>query len=145
MMTRALLARSLCLPLALWCGVAWSQSSASADASGSAASAHDAADRCHSRHATVDACDDAVRYNPRDPSLLIAMGDAQIRAKRPGDAVRAYQRAAALAPSNTGIQQKLAKAEAIIAKSKSSAGHGPLAASTANKRFSNSDPESQSH
>jgi cytochrome c-type biogenesis protein CcmH/NrfG len=145
MMGRGLLAISVCLGLALWCLAAWGQSSASADGSGSAASARDAADRCHSRYATVDACDDAVRYNPRDPSLLIAMGDAQMRAKRPGDAARAYQRAAALAPGNTGIQQKIAKADAIIAKYKNSAGRATVTAATANKRFSNADPETQSH
>ena len=142
MMGRRLLAMSVCLALALGCAAVRGQSSASADAS---ESARDAADRCHSRYATVDACDDAVRYNPRDPSLLIAMGDAQMRAKRPGDAARAYQRAAALAPGNTGIQQKIAKAEAIIAKSKSSAGRATVTASTGNKRFSNADPETQSH
>jgi cytochrome c-type biogenesis protein CcmH/NrfG len=145
MMRYGLLAGSVCVTVVLWCGAAWSQSPASAGASGSAASARDAADRCHSRHATVDSCDDAVRYNPRDPSLLIAMGDAQMRAKRPGDAVRAYQRAAALAPGNSGIQQKITKTEAIIAKSKNSAVRGPVTASTSNKRFSNADPETQSH
>jgi cytochrome c-type biogenesis protein CcmH/NrfG len=145
MMGRGLLSVSVSLSVVLCCAAAWGQSSASADASGSAASARDAADRCHSRYATVDACDDAVRYNPRDPSLLIAMGDAQLRAKRPGDAARAYQRAAALAPGNTGIQQKIAKAEAIIAKYKNSQGRASVTAAAGNKRFTNSDPETQSH
>src|ERR1700728_1496168 len=132
MMVRGLMARSGCIALSLSCAVAWGQPSASADASnpGSAATAHDAAEGCHARYATVDACDDAIRWNPRDPSLLVAMGDAQMRAKRSADALRAYQRAAALAPATPGIQQKISKAEAIIAKSKNSAGRGVVSAST---------------
>jgi cytochrome c-type biogenesis protein CcmH/NrfG len=133
---------SLFVVLVLSGAAAWSQPAVLADAS---SSARDAADRCHSRHATVDACDDAVRYNPRDPSLLVAMGDAQMRAKHPTDAARAYQRAAALAPGNTGIQQKISKTEAILAKSKNSAAHAAVSASTGGKRFSNTDPETQSH
>jgi cytochrome c-type biogenesis protein CcmH/NrfG len=140
-----LFARSAVFALALSCAAAWGQGSAQAEASASTASARDAADRCHSRRATVDACDDAVRYNPRDPSLLVAMGDAQMRARRPADALRAYQRAAALAPGNSGIQQKVSKAESILAKSRNSAGRAAVTASTTSKRFSNTDPETQSH
>ena len=103
-----------------------------------------AAERCHSQHAGVDACDDAIRWNPRDPGLLVAMGDAQTRAKRYADAARAYRHAAALAPSTPGIQQKISNAESLLAKSKKSAAHS-VATVAAAKRFSNADPESQSH
>jgi cytochrome c-type biogenesis protein CcmH/NrfG len=56
----------------------------------------------------VDACDDAIRWNPRDPALLVAMGDAQMRAKRAADAARAYRRAAALAPDIRASNRKSA-------------------------------------
>jgi cytochrome c-type biogenesis protein CcmH/NrfG len=121
---------------ALSCPAAWGQPAVSANAQA-------AAERCHAPHAGVDACDDAIRWNPRDPSLLIAMGDAQTRAKRYGDAARAYRHAATLAPGTPGIQQKITNAEALLAKSK---GTGRIAAAVSTvKHFSNADPESQSH
>jgi cytochrome c-type biogenesis protein CcmH/NrfG len=134
------------LALSLSCAAAWGQSPADTSNPGSAPAARDAAERCH-RHPTVDACDDAIRWSPRDPSLLVAMGDAQMRVPRPADALRAYQRAAALAPATPGIQQKIAKAEAIVAKSKNPASRSaPLVtAATGAKRYSNTDPETQSH
>jgi predicted Zn-dependent protease len=139
---------------------------------GSNAVARAAAHRCHSPHATVDDCDDAVRWNPQDASLLIAMGDVQMRAQRPADADRAYQHALALAPSTPGIEQKIGNAEARLAKiharakakvnaqtdaksapnappaSASTSKAPPLSAATAQaavKHFSNADPETQSH
>ena len=147
MRQRGLFLRSGLIALSLSYAIAWGQSSAPANASnsGSAATASDAVERCHARYATVDACDDAIRWNPRDPSLLVAMGDAQMRARRPADAARAYERAATLAPATPGLQQKISKANAILAKSRNSAGHGAVTASTALKRFSNTDPETQSH
>jgi len=66
-----------------------------------------------------------------------------MRANRAADAVRAYGRAAALAPDMPGIRQKLGAAEELIAKAKSSSGRNPAAA--VNKRYTNADPESQSH
>ncbi len=124
--------------LALSCTAAWGQPT------GAAATAQAAAERCHSPHAGVDACDDAIRWNPRDPGLLVAMGDAQTRAKRYADAARAYRHAAALAPSTPGIQQKISNADALLAKAKTPAAHSVTMASAV-KHFSNADPESQSH
>lgn len=139
MMQRTFMLRGACIALLLSYGVAWGQSSTSADAGAAAAA------RCHARRASVDACDDAIRYNPHDTSLLVAMGDAQMRARRPGDALRAYQRAAALTPGTAGIQLKINKAQAILARSKNSAGRAAVTASNAPKRFTNADPETQSH
>jgi len=123
---------------------AWGQQATPPDAAkpAAAALAHAAAERCRTR-GSLDACDDAIRWNPRDPALLVAMGDAQMRANRAADAVRAYGRAAALAPDMPGIRQKLGAAEELIAKAKSSSGRNPAAA--VNKRYTNADPESQSH
>jgi cytochrome c-type biogenesis protein CcmH/NrfG len=106
--------------------------------------AHAAADRCRAPHASVDACDDAIRWNPRDPTLLVAMGDAQLRARRFADAARAYRRAAALAPGTAGIQQKISAADALAARAKSAAERNAAAGSGA-KRYTNEDPETQSH
>jgi cytochrome c-type biogenesis protein CcmH/NrfG len=122
--------------------VAWGQETTPPDSAKPAAIARAAAERCRAR-GSLDACDDAIRWNPRDPQLLVAMGDAQMRAKRPEDAVRAYGRAAVLAPEMPGIQQKVGAAEALAAKAKSSLGRNATAA--ASKRYKNSDPEAQSH
>jgi cytochrome c-type biogenesis protein CcmH/NrfG len=129
------------LALPLLCAVAWAQEATPPDAAKPAATAiaRAAADRCLTR-GTLDACDDAIRWNPRDPALLVAMGDAQMRAKRPADAVRAYARAATLAPDTAGIQHKISAAEAS-AKAKSQ----PNQNAATGKRYSNSDPDSQSH
>jgi cytochrome c-type biogenesis protein CcmH/NrfG len=127
------------IALPLSCAAAWSQSSGSATAKA-------AAQRCHAPHATVDVCDDAIRWNPKDSSLLVAMGDAQLRAKHAAEAARAYRHAAALAPNTPGIQQKIGDAEAALGKAKTKT--APAAATTApaaSKRFSNADPETQSH
>src|SRR5271154_1891301 len=48
--------------------------------------------------ADVDACGEALRMKPEDPALLVAQGDALVRAKRPAEALGRYRRAAALAP-----------------------------------------------
>jgi cytochrome c-type biogenesis protein CcmH/NrfG len=130
--------RTALVALALSCPAAWGQQTASA------ATAQAAAERCHAPRASVDACDDAIRWNSRDASLLVAMGDAQTRAKRYADAARAYRHAATLVPGTPGIQQKISDAEALLAKSKSSSGRSAVTASAV-KHFSNADPESQSH
>ncbi len=44
------------------------------------------------------------------------MGDVQMRAQHPADAARAYRHALALAPSTPGIQEKISKADARVAK-----------------------------
>jgi cytochrome c-type biogenesis protein CcmH/NrfG len=94
-------------------------------------------ERC--RHADIDACYDALRWNPSDPALLEALGDALTRQNRPADALRTYRRAASLAPRDPSIAAKISAIE-----SKSSAKRAPVR--TANeKRYSNAAPESQSH
>jgi cytochrome c-type biogenesis protein CcmH/NrfG len=135
--------RLVTLALPLLCVAAWGQGTPPDAAKPAAAAIASAAiERCRTR-GSLDACDDAIRRNPRDPTLLAAMGDAQMRAKRPADAVRSYERAAALAPDMPGIHQKVSAAQELIAKAKSSSGRNPATAAT--KRYTNSDPESQSH
>ena len=88
-----------------------------------------------STQANLDACYDAIRWNPSDPVLLVATGDALMHAGRPTDAIRSYRRAAQLAPSAHGIAAKISKAEARAAA---------LTASL-NRRYSNAAPDTQSH
>jgi cytochrome c-type biogenesis protein CcmH/NrfG len=107
--------------------------------------ARTAAQQCRA-HASVSACDDALRWNPSDPSLLVAMGDALVRARRPADAVRAYQRAAALAPNTPGIEGKVQAAQVMSAKPKTKRAAGDTSEpALSGKRFSNSDPDTQTH
>lgn len=97
-------------------------------------------ERC--RAGAIDACYDAIRWRPSDPSLLSALGDAQLRANRPKDALRSYQRVAALAPNMPGVLAKISTIEAkISAKHVAST---RVAAADA-KRYSNAAPETQSH
>jgi hypothetical protein len=88
-----------------------------------------------STQANLDACYDAIRWNPSDPALLTATGDALMLAGRPADALRNYHRAAQLAPATKGIAAKISKAEARLAALNASL----------NRRYSNNDPETQSH
>ena len=78
--------------------------------------------RC--RAGELDACYDAIRYRPSDPSLLSALGDALLRANRPADALRAYQRVAILAPNMPGVVAKISAIEAKLS-AKRAAGAGP--------------------
>lgn len=99
-------------------------------------------------HANIDACYDALRWKPSDPALLVALGDAQLRAQRAADAVRAYKRAAEIAPNTPGLGAKISAIEAKLS-SKRAAGngsaHGAAVHADAGKHFSNAAPESQSH
>jgi cytochrome c-type biogenesis protein CcmH/NrfG len=88
--------------------------------------------------ADVDACNDAIRRNPSNPQLLVALADALVRAKRPADAVRNYRRAAALAPHMPGLAAKLSDAESQLAPERT-----PVPARRT--RYSNAAPETQSH
>jgi len=100
-------------------------------------------DRCRA----VDACYDAIRRNPSDPSLLSALGDALLRANRPVDALRTYQRVASLAPSTPGIAAKISALQAKLSAKRTPA-NPPLRAASADaagKRYSNAAPETQSH
>jgi cytochrome c-type biogenesis protein CcmH/NrfG len=88
-----------------------------------------------STQSNVEACYDAIRYNPSDPALLMATGDALIRAGRPADALRIYHRAAQLAPNTRGVAGKISSAEAKLAALNASL----------SRRYSNAAPETQSH
>jgi cytochrome c-type biogenesis protein CcmH/NrfG len=102
-----------------------------------AAAAKRVSARCVTQ-ADVDACNDAIRRNPSNPQLLVALGDALVRAKRPADAVRHYRRAAALAPHMPGLAAKLSDAERQSASERT-----PVPARRT--RYSNAAPETQSH
>jgi cytochrome c-type biogenesis protein CcmH/NrfG len=88
--------------------------------------------------ADLDACNDAIRRNPSNPELLVALADALVRAKRPADAIRHYRRAAALAPHMPGLAAKLSEAESQLASERT-----PVSARRT--RYSNTAPETQSH
>lgn len=93
-------------------------------------------------HGNIDACYDALRWKPSDPQLLVALGDAQERAQRPADAIRAYRRAAAIAPNLPGIGAKISAAE----KRASAKPVRPNPVHTeAVRSYSNADTETQSH
>jgi hypothetical protein len=122
----------------LMIGVAWSADS------GSGSLQRDSA-RCQAGN--VDACYDAIRWSPRDPALLIGLGDVLVRAGRPADAIRNYRRAATISPNFPGLAAKINLVEARM-----SAKHVPrvAAANAAGgklvaKVYSNADPESESH
>ena len=74
-----------------------------------------------SARANIDACYDAIRWSPNDPALLVSLGDALVRAKRPQDAVRSYRRAAALAPGP--------KSTSPSASYSTACAHGPMSSS----------------
>jgi Flp pilus assembly protein TadD len=135
------------------------------DRTSAAARLRQATDRCTSEH-ELDACDDALRLKPDDPTLLIAQGDALVRAKRPADAVERYRLAAVLAPEDSEVAAKLAAAEGQLQLAAATApttaaahaaapapaeGPEPLRAATGAgapgtlRRYSNSAPEAQSH
>jgi cytochrome c-type biogenesis protein CcmH/NrfG len=113
---------------------------ASAAAEGPAATIKRDFDACRA-HGNIDACYDALRWKPSDPQLLVALGDAQMRAHRSADAIRTYKRAAQISPDTAGLSAKISAAEARPAK------RVPPNAAHADpgKRFSNAAPEAQSH
>ena len=100
-------------------------------------------DRCRA----VEACYDAIRRSPSDPSLLSALGDALLRANRPADALRTYQRVATLAPNTPGIASKISAVEAKLSAKRPSgnASRTTVADAASGKRYSNAAPETQSH
>ena len=118
------------------CTAWWPAQAASPDAAAAATAKRDST-RCLTQ-ADMDACNDAIRRNPSDPQLLVALGDALVRAKRPADAVRHYRRAAALSPHMPGLAAKLSDAEEQVASERA-----PAAAKRT--RYSNAAPETQSH
>jgi cytochrome c-type biogenesis protein CcmH/NrfG len=102
-----------------------------------------------SSQADIEACYDAIRWNPNDPALLVSLGDALVRAKRPQDAIRSYRRAAVLSPGMGGLAAKISAAELTLASKRppppKPASDHPAGSALADKRFSNAAPESQSH
>jgi cytochrome c-type biogenesis protein CcmH/NrfG len=135
--------RSCVLVLSLLCAAAWSQGAPSPSATkAAAASLKRDTTRCRA-HSDIDACYNAVRWNPGDPALLVALGDALLHAKRPADALRNYHRAAGLAPNLHGLAAKVSAAEAMLApkRAPATAAVNPAAV----KHYSNAAPEAQSH
>jgi tetratricopeptide (TPR) repeat protein len=119
--------------------------SASNDHFAQAERAHYAA-LCRARK-DLDSCSDAVRWNPGDPALVVALADALARARRLPEAIRDYRRAEALEPSMRGLDAKINAAEAKLTERrppKKPAADG-VSPSEAAKRYSNADPEAQSH
>lgn len=96
-----------------------------------------------------DACDDAVRWNPSDPALLVALADLELRAQHPADALRHYRRAAEIAPSMNGLNAKMAAAEAQLHPKHKAVAARPVPATakpTAQVRqFSNAETPTESH
>jgi len=132
-------ARPLFLAFLLLSTAAWSLQ-ATSPSTGSAAAAALIRDFALCRtHADLDACYDAIRWNPGDPTLLVALGDALVLARRPADAIRNYRRAAALAPSMPGIAAKIRVAEARLTSKRAAGNLAP------GKRYTNAAPEGQSH
>jgi cytochrome c-type biogenesis protein CcmH/NrfG len=117
---------------------AWSRDTAAPAAPGKVPAAALKRDTTLCRaHADLDACYDAIRWNPGDPTLLVALGNALLVAQRPADALRNYQRAAALAPNTPGIAAKIKLAQ-VRMTSRRPPPPPP-------KRYSNAAPETQSH
>jgi predicted Zn-dependent protease len=112
--------------------------------------------RCIDHH-ELDACDDALRLKPDDPALLIAQGDALVRANRPADAIERYRLAAVIAPTENEVAAKLSAAEAELhlaaaaipgdssAPLRAASGAGASATPGTLRRYSNAAPEAQSH
>jgi len=120
---------------------AWPQDAAAPAANkASAATLKRDSTRCHAND--VDACYDAIRWNPGDPALLVALGDALMHAGRAADAIRNYRRAAALAPATRGLTAKINAAEAKLTSKRPT---GVPVNAVAAKRFSNAAPVAQSH
>jgi predicted Zn-dependent protease len=106
--------------------------------------------------ADLDACTDASRLKPDDPTLLVAYGDALMHAKRPADALQRYRRAEALAADTQGLPEKIRLAQTETTKAPEEARPNasdnpdlrlvraaPKAAGA--HRYSNAAPDGQSH
>jgi hypothetical protein len=98
------------------------------------------------RQADIDACYDALRWQPSDPTLLVGLGDALLHANRPADALRNYRRAAELAPATRGLSAKISATEAKLhAKRATPNPPADHAGAIAAKHYSNAAPVAQSH
>jgi hypothetical protein len=96
-----------------------------------------------------DACDDAVRWNPSDPALLVALADLELRARHPADALRHYRRAAEIAPNMNGLNAKIAAADAQLHPKHKAVATRPAQAtakpSAPSRQFSNTESLTESH
>ena len=66
--------------------------------------------RC-TRFGDPPACDEALRTNPDDVELVVARGDAFLKAGQLMNSLATYRRAVALAPGDAAVSGKLAEAE----------------------------------
>jgi cytochrome c-type biogenesis protein CcmH/NrfG len=140
--------RSLALAALLVCAPAWLQAAASPAAAKAAAETLKRDSAACRVHADIDACYDALRWNPGDPALLVALGDALMLARRPADAIRNYRRAAELAPDTRGLAAKIGAAEAKLASkstARNTSADGVSPNGSSGRQYSNAAPESQSH
>ncbi len=67
--------------------------------------------RC-TRLADVEACDEALKHKPDDAQILLAKGDALLKASRPGEADAAYRRARQILPEDGRVERQLAAVQA---------------------------------
>jgi hypothetical protein len=103
-------------------------------------------ERC--RAGSIDACYDAIRWKPSDTVLLLSLGDAQLRANRSADALKTYQRVAAIAPNTPGVVDKISAAQAKLSAKRTpvkTSSHGGATDAVSGKRYSNAAVETQSH
>jgi len=63
-------------------------------------------ERC-TREREIAACDEVLSQQPNNTKILIAKGDALVKAHRPAEASKAYLRASELAPNSTALTGKL--------------------------------------
>jgi tetratricopeptide (TPR) repeat protein len=63
-------------------------------------------ERC-TREREVAACDEVLSQQPNNTKILIAKGDALMKAHRPAEAWKAYSRASELAPNDAALTGKL--------------------------------------
>src|ERR1700693_1489006 len=136
-------ARTLVLAFLLLSTAAWPREAESPSGTAPAATLSRDSARCRAQ-SDLNACYDAIRWNPSDPALLVALADALVRAKRPADAIRNYRRAAALAPNMPGIAAKISAVEAKMSSRRARPGDR-AAGGAAGKRYSNAAAETQSH
>ena len=144
-------------------GSLWHPAVSEAAESNAAATLKRDAARCLA-HSSIDVCNDAIRHNPSDPQLLVALADAEVHAQRPANALRHYRRAAEIAPGMRGLTGKINATEARLHPKKPAAivrrepkpaaapdasvavpAEAPTVAAAAETRYSNDAPVAGSH
>ena len=68
--------------------------------------------RC-TRFADIEACDQALAIKPDNVTVVIARGDALLKAQRPLEALDAYRRATTLDPTNADVATKITAVQAL--------------------------------